>query len=143
VSFFISLVLLLLEILNKPILLQMSCRLLFISILAILIIGCRKEDKIYEKIIVSTEKLEKKEGSLYVKSKVNIQSNEITEHGHCWSSEYTEPNIEISSFTSLGPLKGTKEFEENIKLPLNEKLYLRAFVIIDSYIVYGKTHVVH
>ena len=120
----------------------MNFKWLYISVLFVLFFSCKKADTFYEGIIVTTEKLEKIEDSVYVRSRINIQSGDITEHGHCWSSKYTEPNIEVSFFTSLGPLKGTKEFEETIELSLNEKLYLRAFVIINSYIVYGKTHVV-
>lgn len=118
----------------------MKTNLLVLFLAHISLLGCHKMN--LPDISLETEIINIGENSLRIKSSLNTISDKITEHGHCWSGKYDVPNIEFSEFSSLGPLNGVKEFEETLGISINGRLYIRAYVIKDTYIIYGKTETV-
>jgi len=109
-------------------------------ILICTIIACTKEIEFKNDISVSIVSVSTNDNQIYLHSSVNKKSNEIEEHGHCWSNEISEPILELASYSTLGPLTDTTEFEEVINTYM-KKVYVRPFVIINNHIVYGETKV--
>lgn len=102
--------------------------------------SCQKEPGIHEIMKVSVVELKNTSDKIIIKSKINIFSNGISEHGHCWSSDIPIPTIDNSSFTCLGPLE-SQEYEEILEIK-GENICIRPFVILGSYIIYGEIKVV-
>ena len=62
--------------------------------------------------------------------------NQITQHGHCWSTE-EQPSVE-DSITNLGSLTSPKTFSSELKnLQSNTTYYIRPYVSISNGTVYG------
>jgi hypothetical protein len=120
----------------------MKIRLIIIVFIAFSFEACENDEYFSSPIKIETEIVDIKNDSIYLRSILNLSSNKITEHGHCWSCKYSEPIIDFSSFSCLGSLTGATEFEEKLNIDSKENLHIRAFVIVDSHIVYGKTQIV-
>ncbi|HTJ51747.1 MAG TPA: hypothetical protein VL443_19945, partial [Cyclobacteriaceae bacterium] len=60
-----------------------------------------------------------------------------TDHGFAYSAN-TLPNVTNSDKISLGAMSGTGNFDAALyNLPANKICYVRAYVITDSFTVYG------
>lgn len=102
--------------------------------------SCQKEPGLHENIEVEVVEIKKENKEIIIKSRINKFLKNITEHGHCWSSEIPIPTIDSSPFTSLGPLELT-EYEEVLEFK-SKSIYVRPFIIVNSYIVYGEVNIV-
>jgi len=104
--------------------------------------SCKEDIEIKDIIEVSTEFIEVDGEIVLIKSKINLESNQITEHGHCWTNDLEIPmRIAFSPFSCLGPLSNKKDFTDEIE-PGVGVFYIRAYVIVNDYIIYGQHKVI-
>ncbi|MFN8258858.1 MAG: hypothetical protein U0W24_24435 [Bacteroidales bacterium] len=66
--------------------------------------------------------------------------NPITDHGHCWSTETSQPNLNSpSQYTSLGPKNQLTNFSSQLPgLVSGRKYYIRAYATDGNYVYYGE-----
>ena len=75
---------------------------------------------------------------IHIRSTINKLHENITEHGHCWSSFSNTPSLAIDSFSCMGPLEKKKDFVETITTNPTT-LHIRPYVISNGCIIYGET----
>lgn len=111
---------------------------LLLSFLYVIFISCESKDDLTNDIQLSTTFEIDKTDSVKVLSSLNLSCTGITEHGHCWSNTYPEPYLEFASYSCYGPLCDSISFSEKIDVSKNVQ-FIRAYIIVNSYIVYGET----
>ncbi|MDG1690322.1 MAG: hypothetical protein P8I02_06075, partial [Flavobacteriales bacterium] len=67
---------------------------------------------------------------------------EIIDHGHCWSTSFSDPNINNSNFTNLGSIDSETDFNSSISLIPGNIYYYRSYLIdISGAVFYGQVKI--
>jgi hypothetical protein len=108
----------------------------FFACLGLIQLNCNKTDNLPEKIGLRIDSVSINCDTIFIRSRINILSKLITEHGYCWT-EYPEiPRLDNSKYTCKGPLINSDYFEEKI-VPGKGNYFIRAYLINDSQIEYS------